>query len=222
MRFPSARILVFAKAPVAGSAKTRLIPALGADGAAGLHADLLRQLIERIAVARTERRQEWPATPVAPVAPVELWCAPDSRHALFQDLAQKFDLGLRAQCGGDLGERLLRASADALTRARAVVLIGSDCPDMTADILASALALLAQPEVDAVLGPAADGGYVLLALRQAEPMLFRDMPWGGERVADITRQRLSALRWRWRELPVLRDLDRAEDLAWYCRESSSE
>ena len=222
MRFPCARILVFAKAPVAGSVKTRLIPALGADGAAGLHADLLRQIIERIAVARTERRQEWPATPVAPVAPVELWCAPDSRHALFQDLEQRFDLGLRAQCGGDLGERLLRASADALTRARAVVLIGSDCPDMTADILASALALLAQPNVDAVLGPAADGGYVLLALRQAEPLLFRGIPWGGERVADITRQRLSALRWRWRELPVLRDLDRVEDLAWYCRESSSE
>jgi glycosyltransferase A (GT-A) superfamily protein (DUF2064 family) len=66
-----------------------------------------------------------------------------------------------------------------------------------------------------VLGPAADGGYVLLALSQAPTSLFADIPWGGNRVAGVTRRRLSGLGWRWRELPVLRDLDRPEDLAWF-------
>ncbi len=212
MRFPSARILVFAKAPVAGSVKTRLIPVLGADGAARLHADLLRQLVARTARARSDvnRSQVSP-----PIAPFELWCAPDTEHALFHALERAFDLELRAQCDGDLGQRMLTASVDALTRARSVVLIGSDCPDMSQAYLASALDLLARPDVDAVLGPAADGGYVLLALSQAPSSLFADIPWGGNRVAGVTRRRLSGLGWRWRELPVLRDLDRPEDLAWF-------
>jgi hypothetical protein len=69
--------------------------------------------------------------------------------------------------------------------------------------------------LDAVLGPAVDGGYVLLGLRRAESALFTDMPWGGDRVAEITRERMAALGWRWRELPALRDVDRPEDLDWF-------
>ena len=199
--FRRARVLLFAKAPVPGQVKTRMIPALGADGAAGLHARLLRETVVRLSAAA--------------VAPLELWCAPDTRHALFGELAELHGLTLHQQRGDGLGERLLGASADALGRADSVALIGSDCPELGAAYLAQAFDALRSTGVDAVLGPAADGGYVLLALRRAEPPLFTEMPWGGDQVAAITRERMAALGWRWRELPVLRDVDRPPDLLWY-------
>ena len=102
-----------------------------------------------------------------------------------------------------------------MCRAEAVALIGCDCPELDAAYLARAFSALQSVEVDAVLGPAADGGYVLLALRRAEPALFAAMPWGGDQVAALTRERMAALGWRWRELPVLRDVDRPPDLLWY-------
>jgi hypothetical protein len=199
--FPHARVLLFAKAPVPGQVKTRMIPALGADGAAGLHSRLLRETVVRLSTAA--------------VAPLELWCAPDTRHALFAELAETHGVTLHQQRGEDLGERLLAASADALSRADAVALIGSDCPDLDTAYLAQAFRALESIGSDAVLGPAEDGGYVLLALRRSEPALFTAMPWGGDQVADITRERMAALGWRWRELPVLRDVDRPPDLLWY-------
>jgi len=199
--FPHARILLFAKAPVLGQVKTRMIPALGADGAARLHARLLRETIARLSMA--------------PVAPLELWCAPDTGHALFGELAETQHLTLHQQDGEDLGERLLAASADALSRADAVALIGSDCPTLGTAYVAQALDALRSTDLDAVLGPAVDGGYVLLAMRRAEPTLFTGMPWGGNQVAAITRARMAALGWSWRELAVLRDVDRPADLLWY-------
>ena len=78
--------------------------------------------------------------------------------------------------------------------------------------LHQALAWLRQGQ-DAVLAPAEDGGYVLLGVRRVEPALFQDMPWGGPQVLDLTRQRLRRLRWRWRELETLWDIDRPEDLS---------
>jgi rSAM/selenodomain-associated transferase 1 len=203
-RFPCARILVFAKAPEPGVAKTRLIPALGAEGAAALHRDLLVDTLARLAPAR--------------VAPVELWCAPGPSHPLFKDLAGRFGVSLHAQQGGDLGARLFFAARDALTRAEAVVLVGCDCPGLgPAQVTEALVALLETPRQDAVLGPADDGGYVLLALRRAAPAVFLDVPWGGDQVAAVTRRRMAALAWRWRELESLPDVDRPEDLVWFGR-----
>ena len=201
-RFPDARILVFAKAPVPGAVKTRLIPALGAEGAAALHRELLEDTLAWLARAR--------------IAPIELWCAPDATHPVFAPLGQRFAITLKVQRGADLGARLLHAAQDALAQVRAVVLIGCDCPVLGPDYLAEALTrLLDGGGADAVLGPADDGGYVLLALREAAPPLFTEMPWGGDRVAKMTRERMTRLGWRWRELASLPDLDRPEDLAWY-------
>ncbi|TVQ88123.1 MAG: glycosyltransferase [Chromatiaceae bacterium] len=191
-----ARILIFAKAPVPGQAKTRLIPALGTAGAAALAERLLRATVARMAAAR--------------LAPVDLWCAPDTSHPVFAELAATYDLALHRQQGVDLGERLLNATAVTLNQAAGAVLIGTDCPQLDAGCLRRALAGLA--DHDAVLGPAADGGYVLLALRAAAPALFAEMPWGGARVAALTRARMAQLGWRWQELPVLQDLDRPADL----------
>ena len=193
-----ARILVFGRAPVAGEAKTRLIPALGAEGAARLHQRLLEDSVGRLCTAG--------------LAKVELWVTPDAGHPCFVELAARWPLDLHVQEGQDLGARLAYAARSALTRAAAVILVGSDCPELSADYLGAALAALAHQ--DAVLGPALDGGYVLLGLRSMDDTLFERMPWGSDRVAELTGQRLDALGWRWSRLAPLRDIDRPEDLVY--------
>lgn len=197
MRFPDARILIFAKAPEPGQVKTRLIPAIGPHGAADLHAGLLADTVSRLAES--------------PLAPVELWCAPEPVSDPFPALAAHYGLELHRQVGADLGERMGHAAAEALLRGSPVVLIGTDCPGL--DGVYIERALMAIKGRDAVLGPAEDGGYVLLGLKQAAPELFHDMPWGSNQVAAVTRGRMEALGWAWAELPVLWDLDRPEDLA---------
>lgn len=196
MYFPDARILIFAKAPAPGRVKTRLIPALGAQGAADLSARLLEDTVSRFAAAG--------------LAPIELWCAPDPGADPFPELASRYGLWLYRQQGADLGERMRNAADGALERSSAVVLVGTDCPLLDATYLEQALALLEGN--DAALGSAEDGGYVLLGLKQPASSLFSDMPWGSGRVTSITRERMQALGWKWVELPTLWDLDRPEDL----------
>jgi len=195
-RFPKARLLIFAKAPQAGRVKTRLIPAIGAQAAAELHQRLVSDTLQRVAAAN--------------LCPLELWVSPDAEQPFFRDMQRQYAMSLHVQQGADLGERMYNAAADALTRADSVALIGTDCPPMSGDHLACALAGLQRH--DAMLGPAEDGGYVLLALKRAEWHLFDAVPWGTGEVADVTRRRLRELDWRWRELPPLWDLDRPQDL----------
>jgi hypothetical protein len=201
LRFPEARILIFAKAPVPGACKTRLIPALGREGAARLAGELLRATVEQVGQAR--------------LAKIELWCAPDTGHPLFSQLAERFALPLQTQRGADLGERMGAAMTAALGSAERVVLIGTDCPSLNGAYLERALGAL--DTVPVVLGPAADGGYVLLGVsREAASALhglLTAMPWGHDSVAAKTRERIEAAGLRWTELPTLTDIDRPEDLA---------
>jgi len=197
MQFPNARILVFAKAPEPGQVKTRLIPALGAEGATELYMSLLKQTVESVTVAD--------------LAPVQLWCAPNSTHAFFQQLASCHNLSLYNQSGADLGERMSSAADQALQESEAVVLIGADCPMLGRDHLRQSLQWL-MDGYDAVVGPAEDGGYVLLGLHHNNALLFEEMPWGGDQVLGLTRQRLAELGWCWQELEPLWDLDRPPDL----------
>jgi rSAM/selenodomain-associated transferase 1 len=197
VQFPGSRLLIFARAPVVGRVKTRLIPALGPAGAARLQAGLTRALSRRFAGSG--------------LCPLELWVEGDPDHPLLRELALRHGIALRVQSGSDLGERMHRAASDALAEAESAVLIGSDCPQLGVPYLRQALSELAL--ADAVLGPAEDGGYVLLGLKRPAAELFQGVPWGTERVAAITRQRLRRLGWHWRELPALWDLDRPEDLA---------
>jgi len=196
MQFPNARILIFAKAPKPGYAKTRLIPALGAEGAVDLYKALLKQTIESVIAAN--------------LSPIQLWCAPNSEHAFFQKLANQYNLSLHDQSGADLGERMRSAADFALNRAEMVLLIGGDCPLLSGIHLFQSLQWLI--DNDAVIGPAEDGGYVLLGLRQTALALFENMPWGGEQVLKLTRERLAELQWHWQELEPLWDIDRPADL----------
>ncbi len=191
--------MIFAKAPTPGRVKTRLVPALGEQAAAALH----RQLAERTLGTAL----------AAGLGQVELWCAPETEDAFFAACAKQHGVELRAQGKGDLGMRMARALESALAQGSVGLLIGSDCPALTAEYLREAAAALREG-CDAVIGPAEDGGYVLIGLaRGPAAPLFEDMVWGGATVMEETRRRLAGRKLRWRELATLWDVDRPEDLA---------
>ncbi|MEO8009731.1 MAG: TIGR04282 family arsenosugar biosynthesis glycosyltransferase [Betaproteobacteria bacterium] len=196
-------IMVFARAPVPGDVKTRLIPLLGAHGAAALHCKLTEHALT---IAHESG-----------IGPVELWCTPSIDDAFFQTCRERFNAELHAQCAGDLGMRMLDAFENALGRSRRVLLTGSDCPSMTAADLRTAVRALRDGR-DAVFCPVEDGGYTLIGLTQAMPALFDAMIWGTDIVMEETRQRLRNLGWRWHELPPHWDLDRPEDYQRLVRE----
>jgi len=198
MRYPEARLLLMARAPVAGQAKTRLIPALGAQGAAELQGYLVERQLQQALDAG--------------LAPLELWCAGQCEHPFFHELQQRYDFNLHCQQGADLGARMAHALASALQAAPFAILFGSDIPELDGQVLQRACQALTQG-MDAVVVPAEDGGYTLLGLRRAAPELFRGIAWGTDSVMAQTRERLASLGWRWEELPALWDLDRSEDLA---------
>jgi rSAM/selenodomain-associated transferase 1 len=188
-------IAVFARAPVAGAAKTRLIPRLGAEGAAELHAALVRKTLQT-AVAGS-------------LGSVTLWCSPDINHAFFATMQREFGVELHPQADGDLGERML--SAFRAYEPDPLLLIGTDCPVMTPEHLRQAAEDLIEG-ADAVFLPAEDGGYALVGLRRPIPSIFRDMLWGTNVVMAETRRRLSRLGASWTEPATVWDIDRPEDL----------
>ena len=197
MPMPLVDIAVFAKAPVAGEAKTRLVPRLGAAGAARLQERLIDSALET-AIALSDSR-------------VTLWVAGDARHPFIAGCAQRVGVRVRIQQGCDLGARMLNAFADTLApdRCDRCLLIGTDCPALTtADLAAAAQALAAN---DAVVQPAEDGGYVLIGLRAPHAPLFEGIEWGGPKVMQATRERMARLGLRWCERPPLPDLDTPED-----------
>jgi rSAM/selenodomain-associated transferase 1 len=200
-------VAVFAKAPYAGEVKTRLIPLLGAAGAAALHCRLLEHTL---ATAHA-----------ASLGPIELWCAPDASDAVLQEYAARTGASLLDQGAGTLGDRMERAFQSMLARAPCCMLIGSDCPALTSTDLNQAASALVRSDCDAVFGPAEDGGYVLVGLKHSHPALFADIPWGSERVMAVTRARLAELGLRWLELPLRWDVDRPADYARLAREMPS-
>lgn len=191
-------VIVFAKSPQPGAVKTRLIPLLGAEGAAAVHVRLVKQALDTACQAAPHQ--------------VELHCAPDANDPFFQNCADHYGVPIRSQAGCELGARMLAAFRHALRKHAGVLLIGSDCPALTARHLRQAERALDEGN-DAVFVPCEDGGYALVGLRRAEPALFEGMPWGGDNVMTETRSRLTALGWRWRELETLWDVDHPEDYA---------
>ncbi len=188
------RIAVFAKAPLPGSSKTRLIPALGAAGAARLQRRLILNALQL-------------TTRFAP-GNVTLWCAPDTRQRFFRALHARCGVNICGQTGADLGERM----AGAFDAHHApCLLIGTDCPALNVKHLANAANALREGH-DAVFIPAEDGGYVLVGLRRPQQHLFKNIEWGSERVMAQTRERLIELGLRWAEPVTLWDVDRPADL----------
>ena len=190
------RIAILAKAPLAGFAKTRLIPALGARGAARLQ----RAFVRRTLLV---------AQQAGLGGGVQLWCAPSADQRFFRALQRSTGVVCFTQPDSDLGARMQAATA---ASPGPVLLVGTDCPALTAAHLQAAASALRQG-ADAVFIPAEDGGYVLVGLQQLRPGLFQGIDWSTERVMAQTRQRAGALGLALCELAPLWDVDTPTDLA---------
>jgi hypothetical protein len=189
------RLLVFAKAPRAGEVKTRLVPRLGPEGAAALHA----RMIERTLVVAAE----------AAIGPIDLYGTPADDAFLCKvaaaNAARVFDQGR-----GDLGSRMYRAFQRTLAGSRAAILIGTDCPALSVRHLRDAADALLRGE-RAVFVPVEDGGYALIGLRSVAAEFFEGIAWSTDQVMEQTRQRMRDLACAWLELETLWDVDRPED-----------
>ena len=190
---------LFAKAPVAGTVKTRLFPALDPQDAATLHARMVEHAAGMMAMAVAG----------IPGARAELWCSPDSTDQTLGAIAHRHGLTLRQQTNGDLGSRMRCALRSAMPGH--AILLGSDCPMLDAPLLISAEHALCVD--DAVFVPVEDGGYALVGCRNLVPECFAGIEWSTERVMDQTRARLTAAGSRWTELAVVWDVDHVADLA---------
>jgi uncharacterized protein len=182
------RLVLFARYPTAGAAKTRLIPALGPEGAAAVH----RQLTERTLSVLRECD-----------CPIELHYTGGEEAAFREWLGDGF--ALIRQVEGDLTDRLMAALYPA-----PVIFFGADTPALSVNHVAQAVAALETHPV--VLGPAADGGYYLIGMKQPMPELLTDMPWSTEQVLPETLRRLKMQGVTPVLLETLHDCDRPEDL----------
>jgi uncharacterized protein len=194
---------LFARAPVQGQVKTRLAPFVGEDGALLLHKCLIKHVFET-------SLQAFPET-------TEIWVSSKENKEYFLSLCT--ERNILFQEGADLGERMAHAIRSILSRAGYAILIGADCLSVSGDYLREAGSLLSGGE-RLVLGPAEDGGYVLIGISgmPAEDLefmlqcLFIDMPWGTPDVMAETRSRLQQSGLSWKELSTRWDVDRPEDL----------
>jgi rSAM/selenodomain-associated transferase 1 len=187
-------IAIFARAPIPGQCKTRLIPNLGADGAALLQEWMIHRALE---TART-----------AGTGPLQLWCSPDTSHPALWQLAERYRATLHEQHGNDLGERM---HSTFLLAQGPLLLMGTDCPSITSDDLRDCAAGLSQ--ADAVFLPAEDGGYGLVGLNVPMPELFSGMQWSTPDVMSETRARMRTKNLAWYEIRTIWDVDEPEDYA---------
>ena len=185
------QIAIMAKAPIPGLAKTRLIPVLGAKGAARLQRRLTRMTVACALDAQ--------------LGAVTVWCAPDSRHRFFRALKQTSGVDLLVQSSGDLGDRMHTAFRLHCTHGPLLV-VGTDCPALRPEHLREAARALIAGD-DAVFYPVEDGGYALVGLREPQPTLFEGMTWSTSRVMSDTRARTRAQGLRSREFETLWDVD---------------
>lgn len=188
--FHDARIIVFTRFPLPGQAKTRLIPSLGADGAAGLQRRMTEFTVAQ--VLRTGIQMEIRFTG-ATDSRMREWLGPEGYYT--------------PQGEGDLGERMNRAFEDAFRNgAKKALIIGCDCPDNRSSNIMTAFRQL--EDTSCVIGPAADGGYYLIGLNAPRPDLFRDIDWGTKSVFRQTVEKFND----YALLPVLSDVDETQDV----------
>lgn len=191
------RIIIFAKVPLPGFVKTRLIPALGAQGAA----DLALRMLDSTLMAACD----------ADIGTVELCVSPAIEDSCWHDISLPSRVLTSSQGVGDLGQKLARAAQRALQNNEALLLIGTDCVEMSPALLQAAATCLA--DHDALIHPTTDGGYAVLGLRQYDPSLFSDIPWSSNSVASQTIQRIQHLGWHLFCGATLHDIDVPADLA---------
>lgn len=195
---PPEHLLIFTRYPEPGNTKTRLIPALGAVGAAELQRHMTEHTVNWV-------RQYRQAAPLS----VEIRFASGSLAQMQTWLG--LDLDYTRQGEGDLGDRLTQAFQTAFEQGQQrVVAIGTDCPDLGMSQLSAAFSHLHQ--ADLVLGPATDGGYYLIGLQRWLPEVFQGIDWGSEQVLQQTLAIAQSLQLAVALLQPLTDIDRPENL----------
>lgn len=193
---PKRILIVFAKAPNPGHVKTRMIPLLSEQGAAQLQSRLVLHTVNNLA-----NRGDWQT---------QLWCAPNIRHPLFQELAVTHKIQLHQQIQGDLGEKMFFAFESCLSRADQAVIVGTDCPLLTPSHVEATFSQL-DGGYDAVITPAEDGGYVMLGLSVIDWDVFNLQEWGNSEVLSNTLLACESMGWRYKKMPSLWDVDTPED-----------
>lgn len=186
----------FARYPEPGKVKTRLQTTLSAREACAVHEELLLHTANTLVACG--------------LGSAELWLDRLDEHPTLSTALSLGMSGAFLQKGSDLGERMYAALADGLARAKAVVLVGSDCPVLSRDYLASAFEAL--ESADVVLGPAEDGGFVLIACTNLREGMLSGVSWGGTRVLEDTQKRLEQVNLSNTLLDVLYDIDTPADL----------
>jgi uncharacterized protein len=191
------RVIVFTRYPEPGKTKTRLIPRLGPDGAAGLQRYMTEHVIEQALALKKGR-------------PISIEVRYDGGNRLLMSRWLGRDVLYREQRGQDLGDRMLIAFQDAFAHGmERVLLFGTDCPNITSTILEKGFHELVLS--DLVLGPAADGGYYLIGMKRPYPLLFAGIPWGTNSVLEKTIEKARTLKLSVALVDTLEDVDRPED-----------
>lgn len=193
------KLIIFTKSPVLGEVKTRLQPEYTEEQSLALHKTLLTKTLQ--------------LTKKLEGVDIELCCTPDRTTMFFLECENDYPIKLSNQYGVDLGERMALSFSVALQTYKKVVVIGTDCPDINQAYIAEAFTAL--DNVDSVIGPAVDGGYVLLGLRKYADEIFSGIYWGSNTVFVQTENALDELSWSYKELGIMHDVDRPEDLQRY-------
>ncbi len=194
----SRAIIIMTRYPEAGRVKTRLLPALGAVGAARLHRQMVEHTVSSVKVFSA-----------AAGAGIFLFFQGGTKALMTAWLGDEVEY--LAQVAGDLGDKMRTALQTVFKRGfENVIIIGTDCPALDAEILAQAFSGLTRAGM--VIGPAADGGYYLLGLKQVYAQLFEGISWGSDAVLKETLTAARKAGIRVQSLPELGDIDRPEDL----------
>ena len=195
-RQKKAVVMQFARAPIPGRVKTRLQPALDSAAVCELHCALVTHTYKKLEQLHDCELELWVSEP----------------HEFFNGLVGHSGAPIHVQTKGDLGEKMAHAISFGLQSYDRVVLVGSDCPAIDKCYVLESLEVLSD-QVPVVLGPAADGGYALVAMGKMDSRVFEQVQWGTDQVLEQTRERLRQIGWQWRELAVVADIDRPDDLA---------
>jgi hypothetical protein len=191
-------VCIFGRAPVLGRVKSRLAAEIGDQAALEAHRELAEATLARLAAIEG--------------VVTELWLD-DVDDPAGRAWAQRWHLPLRQQQGDDLGERMHRALLCCLASGAPGIVVGTDCPAIDAAYVGRAVAALQNH--DAVVGPAADGGYGLVGIRRAVPEMFQGITWGSSSVLSATLDAAASVGVSVARLPEIEDVDTAADWRRY-------
>ncbi len=190
-------LIIFAKYPEPGKVKSRIASELGAERAAEVYSRIAKAVIEKVSTSDTHRTIIF-YDPPERENEIKLWLG-INKHSFER------------QSGSTIGEKMSNSFRAVFSRgAEKAVLIGTDIPEITAGTVNAAFGLL--DETDVVLGPAEDGGYYLMGLRNSEPLLFRDIEWSTNLVLSQTIDRIKERKLSYNLLQTLKDVDTAGDI----------